>query len=65
LNLESGILNAYQERIPNNQTTPARRIDWRGWIALAWILFWGAAYLRTAVAPRLAPVLARILSMIG
>jgi hypothetical protein len=22
----------------------ARRLDWRGWIALAWALFWGFSY---------------------
>lgn len=42
-----------------------RRIDWRGWIVLAWVVFWGAAYLRMAVAPRLTPAIRWLLSMIG
>jgi hypothetical protein len=28
------------------------RIDWRGWITLAWALWWGWAYCRMAVAAR-------------
>ena len=26
--------------------TGIRRVDWRGWIALAWALFWGVQLLR-------------------
>jgi hypothetical protein len=43
----------------------AKRCDWRGWIALAWILFWGGAYLRMAIAPRASQAIAAILSMMG
>jgi hypothetical protein len=26
--------------------------DWRGWIALAWVVFWGSAYAVTAIRAR-------------
>jgi hypothetical protein len=29
----------------SDSTTPTRhRVDWRGWVALAWVLGWGWAY---------------------
>lgn len=34
-----------------------RRPDWLGWLVLAWVLFWGTAYVFTAIqarCPRLA-----------
>jgi hypothetical protein len=48
---------------PHSPRTKSR-IDWRGWIALCWILFWGTAYLRMAVAPRLTPAIGWLHSMI-
>ena len=29
-----------------------RRVDWRGWIALAWALFWGFSYCGMVVQAR-------------
>jgi hypothetical protein len=29
-----------------------RRVDWRGWIALAWALFWGVSYCGMVVQAR-------------
>jgi hypothetical protein len=28
------------------------RVDWRGWIALAWVVFWGWAYILMAFQAR-------------
>jgi hypothetical protein len=33
------------------------RIDWRGWIALAWVLFWGWAYVLMVIHARAPQVL--------
>lgn len=35
-----------------------RRVDWRGWIAVAWVVFWGSAYVLTVIQAR-APQLLR------
>jgi hypothetical protein len=52
-------------QIENTERTPpivtAIR-DWRGWIAVAWVLIWGGIYLRTAVLPRLSNAIAWIIS---
>lgn len=46
----------------NRPENGAKPIDWRGWIALAWILFWGAVYVQSVVAPRAASAIARSFS---
>jgi hypothetical protein len=28
------------------------RVDWRGWITLAWVIFWGGVYCNMAVRAR-------------
>jgi hypothetical protein len=33
------------------------RIDWRGWIGLAWVLYWGWAYALMAIQARAPKVL--------
>jgi len=34
-----------QPRFPRSLTVAARSSpDWRGWVALAWVIFWGWAY---------------------
>jgi hypothetical protein len=35
-------------------------IDWRGWIALAWVVFWGCAYVLTAYQARAPQILGGI-----
>ncbi len=36
---------------------PRTRIDWRGWLALAWVLFWGWAYTLMVIQARAPQVL--------
>jgi hypothetical protein len=36
---------------------PATRPDWRGWIGLAWVVFWGSAYTLTAIQARAPQIL--------
>jgi hypothetical protein len=31
---------------------PAARPDWRGWVALAWVVVWGSAYALIAIQAR-------------
>jgi hypothetical protein len=36
-----------------DQPRPLRsRPDWRGWIALTWVVFWGSAYALTVIHAR-------------
>jgi CHASE2 domain-containing sensor protein len=37
---------------------PRTRPDWRGWIALAWVLAWGCVYALMAIQARAPQVLA-------
>ncbi len=41
------------------------RVDWRGWIALAWVLFWGWTYALMAIQARAPQVLAWVRKLTG
>jgi hypothetical protein len=43
---------------PSHPPGPRTRTDWRGWIALAWVVFWGWAYALMAIQARSPQVLA-------
>jgi hypothetical protein len=44
---------AESPRQPRSQGVVARScVDWRGWIALAWVVFWGWAYALMAIQAR-------------
>ena len=38
--------------IPEPPLPSRSRPDWRGWIALVWVVFWGSAYALTAIQAR-------------
>ena len=50
------------EPLPERTATPLSstrsRPDWRGWLALAWVLFWGGAYAFMVIQARSPRVLA-------
>ena len=35
-------------RSPIRMTSTRHRVDWRGWITLAWVIFWGGVYCNMA-----------------
>ena len=39
------------------------RIDWRGWIALAWVLWWGRAYVLMVIHARSPQILSWLRQM--
>lgn len=39
-------------RLTRQAISDRNRPDWRGWIALAWIIFWGWAYALMAIQAR-------------
>jgi hypothetical protein len=47
---------------PVPRPSPRIRADWRGWIALAWVIGWGWAYALMAIQARSPQVLAWIRS---
>ena len=61
------ILNQLEPRPPVSRRRSADafvpRTDWRGWIALAWVVFWGSAYALMAIQAR-APQLLQWLSQL-
>jgi hypothetical protein len=50
-------------RSPGLARVSPARFDWRGWIALAWVLWWGWAYALMAVRARGPQVVAWIRSL--
>jgi hypothetical protein len=50
---------------PDSQDPDRVRWDWRGWIALVWVLVWGWAYAVMAVQARAPQVLAGIRSFLS
>jgi hypothetical protein len=49
-------------RLPDRPSDSRTQVDWRGWIALAWVLWWAWAYALMAVPARGPQVLAWIRS---
>jgi hypothetical protein len=47
----------------SEQTSQRRQLDWRGWITLAWVLWWGWAYCQMAVAVKGPQVLQWLLTI--
>jgi hypothetical protein len=48
---------------PGAPAAPANRPDWRGWIALAWVVFWGSAYALMAIQARAPEVLRWVMTL--
>ena len=46
---QTGVLSRSERRFSKHVL---RRVDWRGWIALAWALFWGVSYCGMVVQAR-------------
>jgi hypothetical protein len=44
--------DSLMRRTTNGRLTKIRGVDWRGWIALAWVLFWGLSYCGMVVQAR-------------
>jgi hypothetical protein len=52
----------YPENADRSSPIVVAACDWRGWIAVAWVLIWGGIYLRTAVVPRASKAIAWVIS---
>ena len=57
-----GALPPCSPRMFDRMLKAAARFDWKGWVAVCWVVFWSVAYLRLAIAPRVLPAVSKFLS---
>jgi hypothetical protein len=46
-----------QTPVAGAKAAPVKRPDWRGWIGVAWVVFWGSAYALMAIQTRAPQIL--------